>query len=106
MGCVLLIQFENDDTEAFNEIVEILNRYASFEHLRLNKEQVLRLPGIEIYPVRERSIEIVRNFTIPPFWQEHPFWGKNVYASSSYLTGRYAISRRMSLFSLKSQCTK
>ena len=54
MGRVLLIEFENDDTEAFNEIVEILNRYAGFEHLRLKKEQVLRLPGIEIYPAQRK----------------------------------------------------
>lgn len=50
MGRILLIEFENDDTEAFNEIVEMLNRYSGFEHIRLKKEQILRLPGIEIYP--------------------------------------------------------
>lgn len=30
MGRILLIEFENDDTEAFNEIVEMLNRYSGF----------------------------------------------------------------------------
>ncbi|MDO4340733.1 MAG: winged helix-turn-helix domain-containing protein [Eubacteriales bacterium] len=54
MGRILLIEFENDDTEAFNEIVELLNRYPGFEHLRLKAEQPLCLPGIEIYPAQRK----------------------------------------------------
>lgn len=54
MGRILLIEFENDDTEVFNEIVEILNRHSDFKHLRLKAEQTLCLPGIEIYPAQRK----------------------------------------------------
>lgn len=50
MDRILVIEFENDDTEVFDEIVEILNRHSDFKHLRLKAEQILCLPGIEIYP--------------------------------------------------------
>lgn len=54
MGRVLVIEFGNEDTGAFNEIMTILSRYPDFEHFRLKEELSLCLPGIEIYPGRRK----------------------------------------------------
>lgn len=54
MGRVLVIEFGNEDTGAFNEIMTILSRYPNFEHFRLKEEPSLCLPGIEIYPGRRK----------------------------------------------------
>lgn len=48
IGRVLVIEFKDQDSVVFDEIMATLKRYPNFDHLRLNEETVLSLPGMEI----------------------------------------------------------
>ena len=54
MGRILVIEFKDKDSSAFDEVMEVLKRYPDFETLQLNDETVLSLPGLEIYPDRRK----------------------------------------------------
>lgn len=54
MGRILVIEFKNEDSAMFDEIMAMLKQFSDFEHFRLNKETVLSLPGLEIYPDRRK----------------------------------------------------
>ena len=54
IGRVLVIEFNEQDTSVFDEVIGVLKRYPDFEHLRLSKETVISLPGLEIYPDRRK----------------------------------------------------
>ncbi len=45
---ILVIEFDDPDSTAFDEIMEALKKYPNFDHLHLNEETVLSLPGLEI----------------------------------------------------------
>ncbi len=48
MGRILVIEFKDQDSSMFDEIMATLKRYPNSDHLRLNEETVLSLPGLEI----------------------------------------------------------
>ena len=49
-----MIEFNDNDTSAFDKVMEVLSQYPDFEHLRLKDEPMLSLPGLEIYPDRRK----------------------------------------------------
>jgi len=51
---ILLIEVSGQDTDIFDEVVELLKRYPEFEKLQISGEPVLSLPGLEIYPDRRK----------------------------------------------------
>ena len=54
IGRILLIEFNDEDAAAFDEVMTVLKRYPNFERLQSKEETVLSLPGLEIYPDRRR----------------------------------------------------
>lgn len=54
IGRILVIEFSEEDSSVFNEIMTVLKCYPDFEQLKLNDEEVLSLPGLEIYPDRRK----------------------------------------------------
>lgn len=54
MGHILLIEFTEHNSSAFDEIVEVLKKYPDFEYLRFKNEPMISLPGPEIYPDRRK----------------------------------------------------
>ena len=54
IGRILVIEFDEQDTPVFDEIMRTLKRYPSFEKLRFNEEAMLSLPELEIYPERRK----------------------------------------------------
>lgn len=54
MGQILLIEFQEEDSLAFDEIMAVLKHYPNFEKISLNNETVVSLPGLEIYPDRRK----------------------------------------------------
>lgn len=54
MGRILLIEFDEQDTSVFEEIMGALQRHPDFERIYINSEAILELPGLEIYPERRK----------------------------------------------------
>lgn len=54
MGRVLVIEFDEQNTPVFDEIMRALKLHHSFERLQLNSESVLSFPGLKIYPDRRK----------------------------------------------------
>lgn len=54
IGRLLLMEFSEQDTTVFEEVMAVLKRYPDFEKLHLDDEMVLSLPGLEIYPDRRK----------------------------------------------------
>ena len=50
----MVIEFAEQDSSAFDEVMEILKRHPGFEHLRLADEPMVSLPWLEIYPDRRK----------------------------------------------------
>lgn len=50
MGRVLVIEFDEQDTPVFEEIMRALKQHPAFERMRLNNDTILELPGLKIYP--------------------------------------------------------
>lgn len=50
----MVIEFGEQDSSAFDEVMEVLKRHPDFEHLRLRDEPMVSLPGLEIYPGRRK----------------------------------------------------
>lgn len=48
MGRILLIEFKDQDSSMFDEIMNALKSYLNIEYLHLSEESVLSLPGLEI----------------------------------------------------------
>lgn len=55
IGRLLVIEFDELNSSAFDEVMEVLKRYSDFEYLRLSNETKLSLPGLEIYPDRRKA---------------------------------------------------
>lgn len=47
---IMVLEFTDCDSAIFDEIMEVVNRHPDIEYLRVKDEQVLSLPGLEIYP--------------------------------------------------------
>lgn len=50
MGRVLVIEFDEQDTPVFEQIMRALKQHPAIERLRLNNDTILELPGLKIYP--------------------------------------------------------
>ena len=50
----MVIEFQEQDISAFDEVMEVLKRHPGVEHLRLRDEPMVSLPGLEIYPNRHK----------------------------------------------------
>lgn len=50
----MVIEFQEQDISAFDEVMEVLKRHPGFEYLRLADEPMVSLPGLEIYPDRRK----------------------------------------------------
>jgi len=53
-GRILLIEFQKEDSIAFNEVMAVLKHYPNFENISLNEETVISLPGLTIYPEQRK----------------------------------------------------
>ena len=58
MGRILVVEFDEQDETAFDEILSVLRHHPAFERLWVSSnatsDAVLELPGIEIYPDRRK----------------------------------------------------
>lgn len=54
IGRILIIEFTERNSSAFEEIVDVLKKHTDFEYLRLKDEPIVSLPGLEIYPDRRK----------------------------------------------------
>ncbi len=54
IGRILVVEFKDEESNIFDEIMDTLKRYPNFDHLRLDEETVVSLPGLEIYPDRRK----------------------------------------------------
>ena len=59
IGQLLILEFNDNETKLFNEIMEVVGRYPDFKRYQLLTEPKLQLPGLEIYPDRRK---IYRDF--------------------------------------------
>ncbi len=50
MGRILLIEFNEQNSSVYDEIMKLLKKYSDFEYLQLKDEPMVSLPGLEIYP--------------------------------------------------------
>ncbi len=49
-----MIEFNGQDSPAFDEVMEVLKRYPDFEYVQMNDDSILSVPGLEIYPSRRK----------------------------------------------------
>ena len=54
IGRILMIEFNGQDTPAFDEVMGVLKRYPDFEYVQINGDSILSVPGLEIYPSRRK----------------------------------------------------
>lgn len=54
IGRILLIEFQEEDSLAFNEVMTVLKRHPNFKTFSLNEEMVISLPGLTIYPEQRK----------------------------------------------------
>ena len=54
IGRILVIEFNVQDSSVFDEIMEVVKRYPSFEYKHLNDDSVLSIQGLKIYPERRK----------------------------------------------------
>jgi len=50
IGRILMIEFGEQDSPAFDEVMDVLKRHPDFDCQQLNEDSVLSIPGLEIYP--------------------------------------------------------
>ena len=49
-----MIEFNGQDSPAFDEVMEVLKRYPDFDYVQMNDDSILSVPGLEIYPSRRK----------------------------------------------------
>ena len=49
-----MIEFQEEDSRAFDEVMAVLKHYPNFETFNLNEETVINLPGLAIYPEQRK----------------------------------------------------
>ena len=49
-----MIEFNGQDSAAFDEVMEVLKRYRDFEYVQMSDDSILSVPGVEIYPSRRK----------------------------------------------------
>ena len=55
IGRILMIEFGEQDSPAFDEVMDVLKRHPDFDYQQLNEDSVLSIPGLEIYPNRRKN---------------------------------------------------
>ena len=73
IGRILVIEFNDQDSSVFDEVIAVLKHHSAFEQLLFNEEDVLSLPGLEIYPDRRkiwRYRRMVRGGPARAPWQQ------------------------------------
>lgn len=50
----MIVEFQDEDSVAFEEVMTVLKRYPNFESISLNEETVISLPGLTIYPEQRK----------------------------------------------------
>lgn len=50
----MIVEFNRQDSLAFDEVLEVLERYPDFEYVQINDDSILSVPGLEIYPSRRK----------------------------------------------------
>lgn len=63
IGRILMVEFQDEDSAAFNEVMTVLKRYPNFENIDLNEETVISLPRLTIYPEKRKNLHILRYIT-------------------------------------------
>jgi len=64
MGRILLIEFNEQNSSAYDEIMKLLKEYSDFEYLRLKDEPMVSLPGLEIYPGQRKIYRYRREINL------------------------------------------
>ena len=54
IGRILLIEFKEEDTAAFDEVMAVLKRHTDFKMFSMEEETVISLPGLTIYPEQRK----------------------------------------------------
>lgn len=54
IGRILVVEFDEKDINAFDEIMCVLERHPAFERMQLSNEEVVSLFGLKIYPARRK----------------------------------------------------
>lgn len=49
-----MIEFKEEETEAFDEVMAVLKRHSGFRMFSIEKETVISLPGLTIYPEQRK----------------------------------------------------
>ena len=49
-----MIEFGQQDSAVFDEVIDVLKRYPNFDYQQLNEIPVPSIPGLEIYPNRRK----------------------------------------------------
>lgn len=52
IGKLLIVEFENNESAVFDDIINMLQKYLNFPKYKLKNESILSLPGLEIRPER------------------------------------------------------
>lgn len=51
---MLILEFNDNETDIFKKIMEVVEMYPDFKKCELRTEQALQIPGLEIYPDRRK----------------------------------------------------
>lgn len=54
IGRILMIEFGEQDSPVFDEVMDVLKRHPDFDCQQLNEDSVLSIRGLEIYPNRRK----------------------------------------------------
>ena len=49
-----MVEFNAQDSPAFDEVMGVLKRYRDFEYVQIDDDSILSVPGLEIYPSRRK----------------------------------------------------
>ena len=52
----MIVEFNKQESLAFDEVMEVLKRYPDFEYMQMNDDSILSVPGLEIYPTYMNQI--------------------------------------------------
>lgn len=98
---VMVLEFKDYDSFIFDEIMEVVSRHPEIEYLRVKNEQVLSIPGLEIYPGRRKIYRDRReiNLTAKEYDQIYrKVWGENAYRDESNAIGCHIRNLREKLY--------
>ena len=50
----MIIEFTEQDSLVFDEIMKIMRSHSNFEYVKMNDDSILSVPGLDIYPSRRK----------------------------------------------------